>query len=67
MSLQMRPKMAFDPNNVDRIVDNLFIICTSFPNHYAFEISYQQQSKRCESMALKLSEMLQGLKLEPSP
>ena len=65
MTLQMSPQVAF--KEVDRVVQNLFIACTAFPGHFAFEIVYSQQSKRCEALALKLSEQLEKLKLEPKP
>lgn len=44
MSLQMSPQVAF--KEVDRVAENLYIACSSFPNRYAFEIVYSQQSKK---------------------
>lgn len=57
----MPPQMAF--KEIDRIAENLFVACTSYPSHYAFEIVYLQQSKRSEMLALKLADLLEKLNL----
>jgi hypothetical protein len=63
MDLHMPPSVALAEDSIERVAENLFVVCTSFPNSYAFDLHYPQQSKHGELLALKLSELLKAYKV----